>query len=65
VPDAGTRERIFASIEAKHERTVRHALAITGNGTLLEDNPTLVHSIHNRFPNLDDKHLARAGIADR
>ena len=53
VPDAGTRERIFARIEAEHERTVRHTLAITGHETLLADNPTLERSIRNRFPYLD------------
>ena len=53
VPDAGTRARIFSRIEAEHERTVRHVLAITGHRTLLEDNPTLARSIRNRFPYLD------------
>jgi phosphoenolpyruvate carboxylase len=53
VADARTRERIFARIEAEHERTVRHVLSITGHATLLEDNPTLARSIHNRFPYLD------------
>ncbi len=53
VPDAGTRERIFARIEAEHVRTVGHVLAITGHSSLLEDNPTLARSIRNRFPYLD------------
>ncbi len=53
VPDAGTREHIFARIETEHERTIRHVLAITGHETLLEDNPTLARSIRNRFPYLD------------
>jgi phosphoenolpyruvate carboxylase len=53
VPDAALRERIFSRIGAEHERTVRHALAITAHRTLLEDNPTLARSIRNRFPYLD------------
>jgi phosphoenolpyruvate carboxylase len=53
VPDRGTRDRIFARIEAEHALTVRHVLAITRQKTLLEDNPTLERSIRNRFPYLD------------
>jgi phosphoenolpyruvate carboxylase len=53
VPDAGMRDTIFARIAAEHEKSVRHCLSITQQSTLLEDNPTLVRSIRNRFPYLD------------
>jgi phosphoenolpyruvate carboxylase len=53
VPDAGMRETIFARIAIEHEKSVRHCLSITQQSTLLEDNPTLVRSIRNRFPYLD------------
>jgi len=52
-PDVGARAAIFGRIAREHERAVRHALAITRQPTLLEDNPTLARSIRNRFPYLD------------
>ena len=53
VPDAATRDAIFARISAEHTRTVAHLLAITQQSALLEDNATLARSIRNRFPYLD------------
>ncbi len=53
VPDVQLRESIFERIAAEHARTVRRVLAITGQQTLLDDNPILARSIRNRFPYLD------------
>jgi phosphoenolpyruvate carboxylase len=53
VPDAALREAIFARIAAEHARSVRAFCAITGQGELLYDNPSLARSIRNRFPYLD------------
>ncbi len=53
VPDAAVRAAIFPRLVAEHERTVRWLLAVTGQQTLLADNPTLERSIRNRFPYLD------------
>jgi phosphoenolpyruvate carboxylase len=53
VPDVALRESIFLRIAGEHSRTMRHVLAITGQATLLDDNPTLARSIRNRFPYLD------------
>ncbi len=72
VPDAELRASVFARIAAEHARTLAHYLAITGQRTLLEDNPTLARSIRNRFPYLDPlNHLQvellrryRAGATD-
>ena len=72
VPDRALRERIFARIAAEHARTLRHYLAVVGQTSLLEDNPTLARSIRNRFPYLDPlNHLQvellrryRAGATD-
>ncbi|HET7261326.1 MAG TPA: phosphoenolpyruvate carboxylase [Casimicrobiaceae bacterium] len=72
VPDRALRERIFALIAAEHARTLRHYLAIVGQASLLEDNPTLARSIRNRFPYLDPlNHLQvelvrryRSGVTD-
>jgi phosphoenolpyruvate carboxylase len=53
VPDPELRDRVFAAVEAEHERTVRMLLAVTGRDRLLADNPPMARSIRNRFPYLD------------
>ncbi len=53
VADPVLRDAIFGRIADEHARTVRCFLAITGQKTLLDDNPTLARSIRNRFPYLD------------
>jgi len=47
------RAAIYPRLAAEHERTVRWLLSVTGQQTLLADNPTLERSIRNRFPYLD------------
>ena len=56
VPDEELRARVFDQITAEHERTSRVLLAVTGDGSLLADNPSLVRSIRNRFPYLEPLH---------
>ncbi|QCB51081.1 phosphoenolpyruvate carboxylase [Rhodococcus sp. PAMC28707] len=53
VPDRELRGRIFGMIEVEHAKTVRMYLRITGHTRLLEDNPALERSVHNRFPYLE------------
>jgi phosphoenolpyruvate carboxylase len=53
VPDPGLRDAIFGRIADEHARTVRELLAVTGQPTLLGDNPTLARSLRNRLPYLD------------
>ncbi|AYJ49664.1 phosphoenolpyruvate carboxylase [Rhodococcus sp. P1Y] len=53
VPDEELRSRIFGMIEAEHSKTVEMYLKITGYSRLLEDNPALERSVHNRFPYLE------------
>ena len=53
VPDAELRAHIFGMIEVEHARTVQMYLKITGHSRLLEDNPSLERSVHNRFPYLE------------
>jgi phosphoenolpyruvate carboxylase len=53
VADVSLREPIFQRIAGEHARTIKHVLAISGQATLLDDNPTLARSIRNRFPYLD------------
>ncbi|WP_369258409.1 phosphoenolpyruvate carboxylase [Geodermatophilus amargosae] len=56
VPDEELRARVFDQITAEHERSCRMLLAVTGDDTLLADNPSLVRSIRNRFPYLEPLH---------
>ncbi|MEO8163780.1 MAG: phosphoenolpyruvate carboxylase [Betaproteobacteria bacterium] len=53
VTDVELRESIFAQIQDEWHRTVRHLLAITGQGELLEANPALSRSLRNRSPYID------------
>lgn len=53
VPDEALRLRIFGRIRAEYEAVTDIVLAIMGQTTLLEGNPMLARSIHNRFPYLD------------
>ena len=53
VGDEALRDDIFGRIAAEHALTVRHALAITRQQSLLADNPALERSIRTRFPYLD------------
>jgi phosphoenolpyruvate carboxylase len=56
VPDEELRARVFDQITAEHERTCRVLLAVTGDDSLLADNPSLARSIRNRFPYLEPLH---------
>jgi phosphoenolpyruvate carboxylase len=53
VPDAGLRDAVFARIALEHERSLVAYFAVTVQGELLADNPTLARSMRNRFPYLD------------
>ena len=53
VQDAVLRDQIFGAIRAEMQRTVRQLLAITGQGELLEANPSLARSFRNRSPYID------------
>jgi phosphoenolpyruvate carboxylase len=53
VADDDLRRRVFGRLADEHARTVHWVLTITGQKTLLEDNPALERSIRNRFPYLD------------
>jgi phosphoenolpyruvate carboxylase len=53
VPDRATRDTVFSTLASEHRRTIELVHAITGQETLLYDNPTLTRSIRDRFPYLD------------
>jgi phosphoenolpyruvate carboxylase len=53
VPAGRERERLFAAIEAEHERTVEAVLAIVEARELLDRHPVLQRSIRLRNPYVD------------
>jgi phosphoenolpyruvate carboxylase len=53
VPDPVARDAIFERLCAEHERSVVALRSITGEGSLVADNPELVRSLAARFPYLD------------
>lgn len=53
VSDANLRDHIFGRICEEWMRCNKWLFAITGNTELLQDNPTLARSIHNRTPYID------------
>jgi len=65
VDDVALRDRVFGTIAAEHERTVRWHAAITGSADLLADNPALARSIANRFPYLDPLHVLQVEMLRR
>jgi len=53
VADAALRDAVFGRIASEHALTVSRLLDITGQGALLEGNPTLARSLRDRLPYLD------------
>jgi len=53
VEDAALRDRVFARIAVEHGAATERLLEITGQGALLEGNPTLARSLRDRLPYLD------------
>jgi phosphoenolpyruvate carboxylase len=53
VTDVAQRQAIFARIEAEWHRTRDAVRIVTGQDSLLADNPLLARSIANRFPYMD------------
>jgi phosphoenolpyruvate carboxylase len=53
VPDAALRDAVFGRIRDEWQRTVKAVRAITGQESLLADNPVLARSIRDRLAYLD------------
>ncbi|HEY5858458.1 MAG TPA: phosphoenolpyruvate carboxylase [Aldersonia sp.] len=53
VPDVELRDKVYGMIVEEYERTKQVYLAVTGFSGLLDDNPALDRSVHNRFPYLE------------
>ena len=53
VGDAALREQVFGRVRQEWQASIDAVLAVSGQQTLLEDNPLLARSIRSRFPYID------------
>ncbi|HJQ58005.1 MAG TPA: phosphoenolpyruvate carboxylase [Vineibacter sp.] len=65
VGDEALRTAIFERLRAEWQDTIDAVLAITGQSTLLEENPSLARSIRNRFPYIDPLHHVQIELLRR
>jgi phosphoenolpyruvate carboxylase len=65
VEDQNLANAIFARIEAEHRATLDTVLALTGQKTLLENNPALAESIRLRLPYIDALNLLQLDLLRR
>ena len=65
VEDQNLANTIFARIEAEHQTTLEIVLALTGQKTLLENNPALAQSIRLRLPYIDALNLLQLDLLRR
>jgi len=65
VTDDTLSERIFTRIYSEWQRTVLQLCAITGQRQLLQSNPSLARSFHNRQPYIDPLNHLQVGLLRR
>jgi phosphoenolpyruvate carboxylase len=65
VDDVAMRERIFGTINSEWESTVEMLFAVTGNTTLLQDNPTFARSLLTRTPYIDPLNHLQVALLQR
>jgi phosphoenolpyruvate carboxylase len=65
VPDAALRDAVFGRIRDEWQRTVSAVQAITGQESLLADNPLLARSIRDRLPYLDPLNHLQVELLNR
>jgi len=65
VEDVEMRERIFGAINSEWEDTVEMLFAVTGNTTLLQDNPTFARSLLTRTPYIDPLNHLQVALLQR
>ncbi|OGS91047.1 MAG: phosphoenolpyruvate carboxylase [Gallionellales bacterium GWA2_60_18] len=65
VGDAGLRGRVFGAINGEWEDTVEMLFAVTGNDTLLQDNPAFARSLLTRTPYIDPLNHLQVALLHR
>ena len=65
VADVALRERIFGAINSEWESTVEMLFTVTGNTTLLQDNPTFARSLLTRTPYIDPLNHLQVALLQR
>lgn len=65
VDDVAMRERIFGTINNEWESTVEMLFAVTGNTTLLQDNPAFARSLLTRTPYIDPLNHLQVALLQR
>ena len=65
VEDVALREQIFGAIESEWETTVAMLFAVTGNTTLLQDNPAFARSLLTRTPYIDPLNHLQVALLQR
>ncbi|MBI5428863.1 MAG: phosphoenolpyruvate carboxylase [Nitrosomonadales bacterium] len=65
VENVELRERIFGAINREWEDTVEMLFAVTGNSTLLQDNPAFARSLLTRTPYIDPLNHLQVSLLER
>jgi phosphoenolpyruvate carboxylase len=65
VEDVELRDRIFGAINSEWETTVEMLFAVTGNNTLLQDNPAFARSLLTRSPYIDPLNHLQVALLQR
>lgn len=65
VEDVELRERIFGAIEREWEDTVKMLFKVSGNSSLLQDNPTFARSLLTRTPYIDPLNHLQVSLLER
>jgi phosphoenolpyruvate carboxylase len=65
VEDVALRDRIFGAIYSEWESTVQMLFAVTGNTTLLQDNPAFARSLLTRTPYIDPLNHLQVALLQR
>jgi phosphoenolpyruvate carboxylase len=65
VQDVELRDRIFGAIDCEWEATIEMLFAVTGNTTLLQDNPAFARSLLTRSPYIDPLNHLQVALLQR
>ena len=65
VDDIELREQIFSMIEGEWEDTVKMLFKVTGNTSLLQENPTFARSLQTRTPYIDPLNHLQVALLQR